>query len=176
MKLAGNMLNKLFFLNLILIISACSNVQEYNFGIDVPNEKIIKFCADISSSSGSSVELTEKAFRKLDEVVFEKVSIKHDEKLINRRVFLKYRDGYVSIYELPDYNLNHLESAKYTESFRPHALEKTIGNSAIHTKELLGVPNQESQHELFYYCSYLNSSSIALKIENNSIHAVVINK
>lgn len=176
MALAKNMFNKLLILNLILIISACSNVQEYDFGIDTPNEKIIKLCTDISSSSGSSVESTEKAFGKSDEVAFEKVTSKHDEKLINRRVFLKYRDGYVSIYELPDYNLSHLESAKYTELFRPQALGKIIGNSVIHTKESFGVPDQESQHELLYYCSYVNSSSISFKIENNSIHAVVLNK
>ena len=142
--------------------------------IETPDERVIEFCDNFNSISGSTVSEVTNKFGQPTEIEKETHISPHDETYINNQLVLHYQDGYISIYEVPNDNRSYLYAAKYTLKFMPHELSGVIGQTTNSLKNSLGQPDKESKSSITYLCSYESHDSLVFEVNNNQVASIVL--
>ncbi len=166
-------------LTLILIISslalmACASPEKETALIKQADLRPINFCQQLESISGHTVTSVKQRFGEASQEKSETLISPHDENYINQRVILRYQDGYISIFEVPNYNRSYLEAVRYTLKFSPAELKYVLGSHETYLTQLMGEPAQTTNISSSYHCDSESEKQVTFELSENKIAAIVL--
>ncbi|NMP16666.1 hypothetical protein [Thalassotalea sp. Y01] len=140
----------------------------------MPSQEVIKLCHSIESTVGDNVEAVTSRFGMPDRSSQKQDVSPHDKSYINQRVQLHYKDGVVSIYQVPNADKSFLEFAIFTPAFQIAATSNLIGISKKRLQEELGAPDKSNKDKVIYYCSIESYDLLAFTITNQHVSSIIL--
>jgi len=151
---------------------ACSTPEKVSQFIEQADNRAINFCEYLKSISGHTVASVKQRFGEASQEKSETLVSPHDDSYINQRVILQYQDGYIAIFEVPNYNRSYLEAARYTLEFKPKELNKVLGSDEAYLTKLLGESAQQSDTVISYHCDLESENLMTFDFHEDQVVAV----
>ena len=168
------MRHALFITMTSLFLMACASSEK-----DIPvaeqiHQPYVNFCQQLESISGNTVASVKRRFGEASQEKSETLISPHDDNYINQRVVLHYQDGYIAIFEVPNYNKSYLEAVRYTLTFSPEELKDVLGNHETYLTQLMGKPAHTTITSSSYHCDVESENQVTFEISENQIMAIVL--
>ncbi len=166
-------------LTLILISSslalmACASPEKESIIFTQTNHQAVNFCQQLESISGHTVDSVKQRFGEASLEKSETLISPHNDNYINQRITLHYQDGYIAIFEVPNYNRSYLEAVKYTLKFSPEELKSVLGSHETYLAQLMGEPAQTTTTSSSYLCDLESENQVTFELNENQIAAIVL--
>lgn len=157
-----------------LTIMACTSPKKEPVIVEQTNHQAINFCKQLESISGHTVASVKSRFGEASREISETLISPHDKNYVNQRVILHYQDGYIAIFEVPNYNRSYLEAAKYTLEFSPTEFKHMLGRHEDHVKKLMGEPSQTTNTSSSYHCDLESENQVTFEFKEDQVVAIVL--
>lgn len=157
-----------------LALMACTSPDKEPLVFEQFDHRAMNFCQQLESISGHTVASVKQRFGEASQEKSETLISPHDDSYVNQRIILHYQDGYIAIFEVPNYNRSYLEAVRYTLKFSPEELKSVLGSHENHLTQLLGKSSQTHETSISYHCDLESENQVMFEFNENKVAAIIL--